>query len=102
MILEGISEEEAVSDELAAGARDLLTQASEASISSDEPSSASLTIFTLEQLTQTPYPSGVDTSKREEYLSDSDFKSALGMDKEAFSNLPAWKKSKLKKSRNLF
>jgi len=47
-------------------------------------------------------PENVDPSKKEEYLSDADFQQVMGMEKEEFYGLPAWKQTNLKKSKNLF
>jgi len=53
-------------------------------------------------LTSEELPENVDPSKKEEYLSDSEFQEVMGMDKEEFSLLPGWKKTNLKKSKSLF
>jgi hypothetical protein len=47
-------------------------------------------------------PPGVDSGKKEEYLSDADFEAVFKMKKDAFAKLPGWKKTELKKSNNLF
>jgi hypothetical protein len=39
---------------------------------------------------------------QEEYLSDDDFKTHLGVDREAYTKLPQWKKLQLKKGKMLF
>jgi hypothetical protein len=39
---------------------------------------------------------------QEEYLSDEDFKTHLGVDREAYQKLPEWKKLQLKKGKMLF
>lgn len=56
--------------------------------------------FTLAELQAKP--DSVDMSKREEYLSDSDFQAAFGMDKDSFRKLPKWKAQNLKKGVGLF
>ena len=45
---------------------------------------------------------GVDPAKKEEYLSDAEFVQVLGLQKEEFSSLPAWKQVNLKKNAGLF
>lgn len=47
-------------------------------------------------------PKGVDPLNREQSLSDEEFVAVFGMDKDAFSQLPAWKRTKLKKDLGLF
>lgn len=47
-------------------------------------------------------PSDVDPSRKEAYLSDQDFQTHLGMDRECFDALPQWKQISLKKAANLF
>ncbi|XP_055843011.1 serine-rich adhesin for platelets isoform X8 [Episyrphus balteatus] len=66
----------------------------------------------LTQLTQTEYPlsiikerplpEGVDPTRLELYLNDSDFQEALGISREEFDQLPLWKQTNLKKERGLF
>lgn len=56
--------------------------------------------YTLEELLAKP--DGIDNSKKEQYLSDEEFKSVMGMDKAAFENLPKWKQQNLKKKVGLF
>ena len=58
-------------------------------------------IFTLKELQSTPIQ-GVLWTRREEFLSDPDFQEAFKMNKEAFSKLPKWKQSSLKKRVGLF
>lgn len=53
-------------------------------------------------LTSDELPDNVDPSKKEEYLSDSEFQEVMGMNKEEFDGLPGWKKTNLKKSKSLF
>ncbi|KAL0346231.1 UNVERIFIED_CONTAM: Villin-2 [Sesamum radiatum] len=45
---------------------------------------------------------GIDFKRREAYLSDEEFQSVLGMDKDAFYILPKWKQDMLKKKVDLF
>jgi|MDSY01.1.fsa_nt_gb hypothetical protein len=47
-------------------------------------------------------PPGVDPTKKEQYLSDAEFQEKLGMARDAFAALPAWKKTKAKKDSKLF
>jgi hypothetical protein len=47
-------------------------------------------------------PATVDPTKREEYLSDADFSTVFGMDRAAFTALPAWKRANAKKDKKLF
>jgi len=44
---------------------------------------------------------GLDASRLEEYLADSEFKNAFGMNRAAFENLPAWKRKNLKQQAGL-
>ncbi|PIK60973.1 putative villin-1-like isoform X1, partial [Apostichopus japonicus] len=57
--------------------------------------------YSLDALKNNP-PGDVDVSKKELYLSETDFKATFGMDYEAFSKLPNWKKANLKKKAGLF
>jgi len=43
-----------------------------------------------------------DATRKEQALSDEEFKGTFGMDKEAFGKLPRWKQQNLKKSKGLF
>ncbi|XP_011078908.1 villin-3-like [Sesamum indicum] len=45
---------------------------------------------------------GIDFKRREAYLSDEEFQSVLGMEKDAFYKLPKWKQDMLKKKVDLF
>lgn len=47
-------------------------------------------------------PRGVDASKRETYLSDSEFQSLFGVDKAQFAAMPKWKQETAKKKHKLF
>ena len=64
---------------------------------------ANTSAFTYAQLKAPgPYPPGIDTMRREEYLSPSEFASVFGITVEIFSALPKWKKNQQKKARGLF
>lgn len=58
--------------------------------------------YSIEELTSKPLPEGVDPLRLEDYLSDEDFKTLLGMSRVEFNALPNWKQKNLKKSKNLF
>lgn len=45
---------------------------------------------------------GIDLTQKEEYLSESDFRSTFGMDKMAYRAQPKWKRDKLKRDNRLF
>merc|ERR1711862_205442 len=47
-------------------------------------------------------PSDVDASRKEDYLSDDEFKEVMKMDKQTFSGSPQWKRRQLKKDAGLF
>eukprot|EP01016_Furgasonia_blochmanni_P032675 TRINITY_DN336_c0_g1_i5.p1 TRINITY_DN336_c0_g1~~TRINITY_DN336_c0_g1_i5.p1 ORF type:complete len:265 (-),score=67.49 TRINITY_DN336_c0_g1_i5:62-856(-) len=47
-------------------------------------------------------PKDVDPAKREEYLSDDDFKAVFGQTKAEFRALPKWRQAETKKKHNLF
>ncbi|KAI3370212.1 hypothetical protein L3Q82_024994 [Scortum barcoo] len=47
-------------------------------------------------------PEGVDPTKKEKYLSDSDFNNVFGMTKDNFVSLPRWKQLNLKKEKGMF
>ncbi|XP_034441046.1 advillin [Hippoglossus hippoglossus] len=47
-------------------------------------------------------PEGVDPSKKEKYLSDSDFSSVFGISKDDFAGLPQWKQLNMKKEKGMF
>jgi gelsolin len=48
------------------------------------------------------FPSEIDISKREMYLSDEEFKELFNMNKVEFSKLPEWRKKRLKQDLNLW
>ncbi|KAJ8534232.1 hypothetical protein K7X08_007556 [Anisodus acutangulus] len=61
-------------------------------------------VFSYEQLkakSENP-AAGIDTKRREAYLSDEEFESVLGMTKEAFYKMPKWKQDVHKKKVDLF
>ena len=49
-----------------------------------------------------PFPQSIDSTKRETYLSEHDFRQVFKMDKSTFSALQNWKKVSLKKQLGLF
>uniref|UniRef100_A0A8C9L2J7 Villin-1 n=1 Tax=Pavo cristatus TaxID=9049 RepID=A0A8C9L2J7_PAVCR len=64
-----------------------------------------LETFPLDVLVNTAaedLPRGVDPSRKENHLSDEDFKAVFGMTRPAFANLPLWKQQNLKKEKGLF
>lgn len=60
--------------------------------------------FTLDQLKDESYwkPKGVSEKERETYLSDEEFQTIFGMNKEAFGKDAKWKKDAAKKKHGLF
>ncbi|KAJ8600642.1 hypothetical protein CTAYLR_006931 [Chrysophaeum taylorii] len=48
------------------------------------------------------YPAEIDVTRREEYLSSSEFEKVLGVAKARFSQLPKWKRDGIKKAAGLF
>lgn len=48
------------------------------------------------------WPADVDPARREQHLDDPGFLAAVGVSKEAFAGLPAWRKLGLKKEAGLF
>ncbi|KAJ8437041.1 hypothetical protein Cgig2_025888 [Carnegiea gigantea] len=82
----------------------------EESVSKDEPeqeetaSGSTRSTFTYEQLrarSENPV-TGIDFKRREAYLSDEEFQSIFGMNKEAFYKLPRWKQDMQKRKFDLF
>merc|ERR1711971_418667 len=47
-------------------------------------------------------PENVDPGKREEFLTDADFLQVLGMDRDAWAQIPGWKQMAAKRAKNLF
>ncbi|KAL1206877.1 Villin-2 [Cardamine amara subsp. amara] len=66
-----------------------------------EPSGATFTYEQLRAKSENPV-TGIDFKRREAYLSEEEFQSVFGMEKEAFNNLPRWKQDLLKKKFDLF
>lgn len=58
--------------------------------------------YPLKVLTGKLLPEDVDPSKREEYLSDDEFKEHFQMDKQEFASSPQWKRRNKKKQLGLF
>ncbi|ESQ44334.1 hypothetical protein EUTSA_v10005772mg [Eutrema salsugineum] len=80
--------------------------AEEAAAKQDDDSEAETTgaTFTYEQLqakSEKPVR-GIDFKRREAYLSEEEFKTVFGIEKEAFYKLPRWKQDMLKKKFDLF
>ncbi|MED6184361.1 Villin-2 [Stylosanthes scabra] len=64
-------------------------------------SQGSRRIFSYDEL-KSKNVSGIDLKRRETYLSEEEFNSVFGMEKEAFYKLPRWKQDMLKKKYELF
>lgn len=78
-------------------------ESSEPSPKPVEISKSSSHFYTLEQLTSgKDWPSDIDPTQREQYLSEETFQSVFGVSKSEFNAFPAWKKSRLKKEHQLF
>ena len=60
-----------------------------------------LSFFSLAEL-KAGVPPGVDPREKEKYLSDEEFNSVFRMSKAAFSALPKWKQTTLKKDNRLY
>jgi len=65
---------------------------------------AGLPIYPYDSLrtSSTNIPTDIDVTKREIYLSSSEFREKFGMTKEAFGKLPRWKQNRLKIALQLF
>ncbi|KAK8805593.1 hypothetical protein WA158_002249 [Blastocystis sp. Blastoise] len=61
-----------------------------------------LPIYPYMQLTQSPYSSNVDISRREFHLSDHEFESLFGCSKAEYKVLPLWKQKEKKRKLKLF
>ena len=59
-------------------------------------------VYPLDTLLERPLPEYVNPTKLEMYLSNDDFEKTLGMSKEEWKKLPAWKKTNLRKENGLF
>ncbi|XP_078443596.1 villin-5-like [Wolffia australiana] len=92
------SETEGAKDEPSA------TSAKEESVKEEEEEEKGLTIYPYERLKVTAEDpiTGIDVTKRETYLSSTEFKAKFGMTKDAFFKLPKWKQNKLKMAVHLF
>jgi len=66
-----------------------------------QPSGATFTYEQLRAKSENPV-TGIDFKRREAYLSEEEFQSVFGIEKEAFNNLPRWKQDLLKKKFDLF
>lgn len=60
------------------------------------------TEYPLDVLLKRPLPEYVNPTKLEMYLADEDFEQTLGMSKDEWKKLPAWKKTNLRKEHGLF
>ncbi|XP_066374154.1 villin-3-like isoform X1 [Miscanthus floridulus] len=58
--------------------------------------------YDLLRTSSTNPPTDIDVTKRETYLSSSEFREKFGMTKEAFGKLPKWKQNRLKIALQLF
>lgn len=58
--------------------------------------------YPLEILLKRPLPEYVNPTKLEMYLSPGDFEQTLGMTKEEWKKLPAWRQTTLRKEHGLF
>ena len=72
------------------------------STSSEESSQEDLSeFFSLEALKKGAV-NGIDTSRRESYLSPQDFRKTFKVSKEEFARLPKWKQEQQKRNSGLF
>ena len=60
------------------------------------------TKYTWEELQVRPLPEGVDPTKMDNYLKESEFEKGLGMSQADFYALPQWKQTKVKREKGLF
>jgi len=58
--------------------------------------------YSYAQLTSKSVPEGVDPTKKEQYLSEAEFKTVFGISKTEYNALPAWKAKPLKQKANLY
>jgi len=58
--------------------------------------------YPLKVLQSKHLPADVDSAKKEDYLNDDEFKTALKLSKDEFAKSPQWKRKQLKKDANLF
>jgi hypothetical protein len=59
-------------------------------------------VLDMEELKNMKGADGIDPERKEEYLSDEQFKEAFGTDKESFAAMPKWKRQQKKKAVGLF
>lgn len=59
-------------------------------------------VYPYSVLSGSECPETIDPSRKEDYLSDTEFVQVFGLDREEFSALPNWKKTNLKKAKNMF
>lgn len=57
---------------------------------------------TVEELAANPYPPDVDIENREQYLKDDDFFQVFGLTKTDFNGIAKWRKTEMKKKKNLY
>lgn len=58
--------------------------------------------FSYDELSQRPFPMGVDPSRRESYLTEDEFKKVFEMHRDEFYGLPKWRQAEKKKFLGLF
>lgn len=58
--------------------------------------------YTFAELTGSNRPKGLDSTKLETYLSDEEFKTHFGVQKEDYAMMPRWKREKIKKDLGLY
>ncbi|TOF73941.1 hypothetical protein CGJ15_27265 [Vibrio parahaemolyticus] len=59
-------------------------------------------LATLREKDPEKLPPEVDPVHKEDFLSDGDFKTVFGVDRNEFESIPQWKKNNLKKKAGLF
>ena len=57
---------------------------------------------TVEELSTNPYPADVDIENREQYLKDDEFFQVFGLTKADFNGIAKWRKTEMKKKKNLY
>ncbi|RID61063.1 hypothetical protein BRARA_E00239 [Brassica rapa] len=101
---EEASHETKVEEEVSPAVEEPEAKQEETAEQDDSVIDASGATFTYEQLrakSENPV-TGIDFKQREAYLSEEEFQSVFGMEKEAFNNLPRWKQDLLKRKFDLF
>ena len=58
--------------------------------------------YNLEVLQREDVPAGVDTTRKEDYLSDEDFQRVLGMGREQWAKTKLWRRTNLKNKAGIF